>query len=193
MTEKKQISLNAMPPKFNGESLKDSTIPDTDIWIDQFRNACFINSWTDAESVLILGSWLEGDALRWHFNEKKKEETRMWSLDLWLEKLLESFPNVLTSQGSEYTVFGLACLHPQVDESIMQFHVRFNSYLKKIEKVMYTEGLIRDCYLKTLRTHREQIWMLIATNSTLVTLDQIMREALCLDKVFQVHKILRQN
>lgn len=156
-TENKAISLNAMPPKFRGESSKDSTIPDT----DQFRNAYYINSWSDTE--LILGSWFEGEALRWHFNEKKKENARSWTLDLWLDQLLEAFPvEPPMSQGREFTVFGLASLHPHVGESIKQFHVRFNSYLKKIEKKMYTEGLIQDCYLKILRIHREQLWMLVS-------------------------------
>ena len=70
----KAISLNAMPGKFRGDTSKEADLfDDTEIWIDQFQNAAQINGWSDSEAILILGSWLEGKALRWLFDLKKTE------------------------------------------------------------------------------------------------------------------------
>jgi hypothetical protein len=187
--EKKAISLNAMPSKFRGDTSKESDLfDDTEIWIDQFKNAAAINGWSDSESILVLGSWLEGKALRWLFESKKTEVAKTWTFDNWLKELLEAFPveeSATVKDSDTYSVFGLARLYPFETETISQFHVRFNAYLKRIDKEMYTKGFIQECYLKTLRAHREQIWLLIATNQSFTTLDQIMTEASRIDKVLQ--------
>jgi hypothetical protein len=68
----------------------------------------------------------------------KTEVARTWRLAVWLKELLEAFPvdEATTIKYSDaYSVFGLANLYPFETETVSQFHIRFNTYLKRIDKL----------------------------------------------------------
>ena len=173
-----RIEYRGLPSKFKGEGENPA------IWVKIFQRHANLHAWADSTSKEVLLTWLEGAASEWQYDLETDPETSdivaKWTFHHWISELQVRF-QVPKPAKPIFNLFGLASLQPDTNESLESFHVKFQNYLNKIPKALYTNEGIKDIYLNILSRINNTVWWTILQKSQVdksLSLQNLWTEAL---------------
>ncbi|OMJ25431.1 hypothetical protein AYI69_g4302 [Smittium culicis] len=132
------VITDLFPSKFSGTEAESRVV---EIWADRFKTAAAVNKLDEATAMSYFKLWTEGSAAEWQHEQAKHKDAKSYTLDEWLNKLIEKFGKV-EFKGS---IFELIKFNKDKDESMDVFNKKFAKYVPTIPK-----ELIKKVYLEII-------------------------------------------
>ncbi|OMJ20152.1 hypothetical protein AYI69_g6330 [Smittium culicis] len=159
------VITDLFPSKFSGTEAESRVV---EIWADRFKTAAAVNKLDEATAMSYFKLWTECSAAEWQHEQAKNKDAKSYTLDEWLNKLIEKFGKV-EFKGS---IFELIKFNKDKDESMDVFNKKFAKYVPTIPK-----ELIKKVYLEIISGIYHNVWWQCTQLDKELELDKVMEDA----------------